>query len=86
MNGPGDAVRVMRQAQSRYLYEQWDFRIVHCGSLDEHGWHGWVGGNEDLRCPGTTGRLSESIERLRASRAVEHGALKAAGGSGGVRV
>jgi hypothetical protein len=48
-----DLIRVMRQRQNLYLYDQWDMRIAHCGRTDTHDHHGWVGGNEDLRCPGT---------------------------------
>lgn len=46
----------VRRSQRVYLYDQWGLRIVACDNDKPHAWHGWVGGNEDLRCPGVPDR------------------------------
>lgn len=52
-----DDLRVMdevaaRRHQHAYLYDQWGLRVAFCEKREPHDWHGWVGGNHDLRCPG----------------------------------
>ena len=73
-----DKTRIVRQGQNQYLYDQWDIRIVHCGDLTAHGYHGFVAGGSDLRCPGTSERIAEAFvaERdaavARAEKAERH--------------
>ena len=45
-----------RRSQHNFLYDQWGLRIVHCEKTEPHDWHGWVGNNTDLRCPGIPDR------------------------------
>lgn len=45
----------VRRQQTMYLYDQWGIRISACEKTEPHHWHGWIAGNEDLRCPGVRG-------------------------------
>lgn len=54
--GEGRCACAVRRSQHTYLYDQWGIRIAACDVTEPHRWHGWVGGNEDLRCPGVPDR------------------------------
>lgn len=47
---------------TKILRDSVGLRIVPCEKREPHGWHGWVGGNEDLRCPGLRGFELDRVE------------------------